>query len=571
MVTFEEMKKKFDEYGYYAEDELLYEAYNALYLFEGTEVDVGQDIYAVCLEGPPGAGKTEFARVYTKIVNSIFHNVEMVEYQCDATTGKNELNEDVNMAAAIRHDADNVIIPGKLVTTINKVNEGKKVVLFLDEYDKAREETDAFLLQFLQDGKLNAVQCGDLEIKKEFKHNLEVILCKNDMREELSGPLSRRVRIIRLDYMKPNVFYEVAKKKLDLNDSLINLVSLMYELAYNNKDLFNRLPSCSEMLLALSDTNRLIKYASIPKKIIYNRLIKGMFKNQDDLISFESVLEGDIKFKELVTKMKEDSNTADDITINSLISSTIFKDNFEEVNKKINTLQTLINNYQLKFKDMEEQRRKAIDEEIKQIRTEFGKLVSQNIPDTINIFEDQSYYVRRGINIFNTSQNEWYQAGYFKISKLSHHLFVKKICEFAKDLNIFVYENGFKIENNPNLIVTCCKDGTDIRYEFYTDMFVVPAFILNKIEKFINLASDALKYQNQDLNIDKEVSISAFVYNEEPLNNCKQIIDNVYELESINYETLKELNKVNLSSNINNSSLASQTILNSKKKVLKSE
>ena len=123
MITFDEMKKKFAEYGYYAEDELLYEAYNALYLFEGTEIDVGQDIYAACLEGPPGAGKTEFARVYSKIVNSIFSNVEMVEYQCDATTGKNELNEDVNMSAAIRHDADNVIIPGKLVTAINKVND----------------------------------------------------------------------------------------------------------------------------------------------------------------------------------------------------------------------------------------------------------------------------------------------------------------------------------------------------------------------------------------------------------------------------------------------------------------
>ena len=30
MITFEEMKNKINEYGYYAEEELLYEAYNAL-------------------------------------------------------------------------------------------------------------------------------------------------------------------------------------------------------------------------------------------------------------------------------------------------------------------------------------------------------------------------------------------------------------------------------------------------------------------------------------------------------------------------------------------------------------
>ena len=62
-----------------------------------------------------------------------------------------------------------------------KVNLGKKVVLFIDEYDKAREETDAFLLQFLQSGKVNSTQHGDLEIEEKYKSNLQVILCKNNM------------------------------------------------------------------------------------------------------------------------------------------------------------------------------------------------------------------------------------------------------------------------------------------------------------------------------------------------------------------------------------------------------
>ena len=186
-------------------------------------------------------------------------NVEMVDYQCDATTGKTELFEDINISAAIRGDADNVNIPGKLIDAIKRVNTGKKVVLFIDEYDKAREETDAFLLQFLQSGKINSTQHGDLEIKEEYKNNLQVIICKNDMREELSGPLSRRIRITSLDYMEPSLFYKVAHRLLieektsPVADGLLNLVSLMYEKAYTDREMYNRVPSCSEMLIAIED------------------------------------------------------------------------------------------------------------------------------------------------------------------------------------------------------------------------------------------------------------------------------------------------------------------------------
>lgn len=285
MISFNEVKSKIEAMGYYATNELLYDTYNALALFNNLSINPGQDIFAICLEGPPGAGKTEFAKTYTKLSNELFQNVELVDYQCDATTGKTELFEDINISAAIRGDADNVNIPGKLIEAIKKVNDGKRVVLFIDEYDKAREETDAFLLQFLQSGKINSTQHGDLEIKDEYKSNLQVILCKNDMREELSGPLSRRIRIIRLDYMKPALFYKVAhrllidEKENPVNDGLLNLVSLMYEKAYADKEMYNRLPSCSEMLIAIEDADRVIKLANAPQSVIYNIIIRNMFKS----------------------------------------------------------------------------------------------------------------------------------------------------------------------------------------------------------------------------------------------------------------------------------------------------
>ena len=164
MISFDEVCKRIEVIGYYATTELLYDIYNALILFEESSVNPGQDIYAICLEGPPGSGKTEYVQTYTKLANTIFNDVELVEYQCDATTGKTELYEDIHIGSAIRNDPDNVIIAGVIVEAIKKVNNGKKVVLFLDEYDKAREETDAFFYQFLQAGKINTTQHGNLQI-----------------------------------------------------------------------------------------------------------------------------------------------------------------------------------------------------------------------------------------------------------------------------------------------------------------------------------------------------------------------------------------------------------------------
>ncbi len=347
-INFQEFKEHFENIGYYVEDELIYSSFNSYLNFKNNAKKLGQDIFAVCLEGPPGAGKTRYAEVYTEIISKIFgDDVEMLSYQCDPTTGKSELFEEINITAVVSSDIDKINIPGKIISAINKVNNGKKVILFIDEYDKSREETDAFLLQFLQSGKINSVQHGDLAIKEEFKSNLQVIICKNNNRN-ISGPLSRRLRVSRLDYMKPEILYKVTQSVFynedgtcKVDEGILNLVLLIYNNIYSDRKTYGRLPACSEILSTIEDTNNLLKYAKAPNHIIYKTIINGIFKDLDSISIFDSRLDKSPELKKLITNIKNSNNTETAIDLLSLIKSNIFKETTLELYNKYEQLEEL--------------------------------------------------------------------------------------------------------------------------------------------------------------------------------------------------------------------------------------
>lgn len=597
MISFSELKDKMLDEGYFATDELLYDAYNALCMFENKKRGSGQDIFAMCLEGPPGAGKTEFAKVYTAICNKIFKNVELVDYQCDATTGKTELFEDINISAAIRGDADNVNIPGKLIEAIKKVNSGKKVVLFIDEYDKAREETDAFLLQFLQSGKINSTQHGDMEVYERGKGNLQVILCKNDMREELSGPLSRRIRIARLDYMEPSIFYKVASRVLienkddadKVDNGLLNLVVLMYEQAYANREVYNRLPSCSEMLTAIEDADRILKRANAPQNIIYHTIIKNMFKSVDDIKTFEKGLEkaktdDGKKLAELIKKMKSTDSMNAPVDLKVLIADSVLKDRRDELENKKNELVALIDEYQDRFREMEAKRQESINREVQRILLENGKLIVSNTPNAESLFDDEAAFIKRGYNVFDTSNKDWIDIGEVLISDLSQHDLIEKLKEYSGSLDIKVYENGVLIHDNgeAKLIVVCdTSDGT-LRYRFLAnDPVIAPSFLAD-IHSFIAFMRDVYNKQpknpkqvtNQVVGSIGAFSVNALVYSEADL-ECDMERNNVYHVDcSHTIEDLDKLKDIVLKAKCDNDNKAiamSRKVLKGKAKVMQHE
>ncbi len=511
MIDYNNMKDKIEEIGYYANEELLYDTYNALYMIDEEEKQTGQDIYAICLEGPPGAGKTAFAKTYTEICKKMVDDkTVMISYQCDVTTGKSELFEDINVSAAITRDGRKVNIPGKLVEAIKKANEGHRVILFIDEYDKAREETDAFFLQLLQDGKINSTQHGDLEVKDEFKSHLQVIFCKNDMREEVSGPLSRRLRIIRLDYMTPELFFKLANRLLieekenKVNDGLLNLVTLMYAEAYNNREIYKRLPACSEMLIALEDADRLLKRANAPKHVIYNSIVKNMFKSLDDIKTFESEVKNNNKeLYNLINSMKSSKSDEDknEESINSLIARNIYKDTFDKLNAKMDELDKVTHEYKERFSKLEEEKR---------IELENGRLVSHfEEPKFISNFFDEGAYVKRGYDIFKSSDNEWVDIGSISMPDLARYDLIDNLVKNASRVGIKVYENGIllKERNGLKLIVANDVDSDgNFKYRLMCNYPIVPSAFLGDIKCFINFMIAVYKSQEKSA---KQVSDDA--------------------------------------------------------------
>lgn len=552
MISFDEMKKRIEKMGYYATDELLYDMYNALSLLSNSEIGFGQDIYAMCLEGPPGAGKTEFAKTYAKLADEIFNNVEYISYQCDPTTGKTELYEDINISAAIRGDADHVNIPGKLIEAINKVNEGKKVVLFIDEYDKSRPETDAFTLQFFQSGRLNSTQHGDLEIKEEYKGNLQVIVVKNDKRE-LSGPLSRRLRITRLDYMLPSRFHKIANRLLieenknPVDEGIINLISLMYEKAYENRELYDRLPACSEMLTAAQDADRMIKVANAPQNIIYNIIIKNMFKSADDITTFEASLDkvknqNESALAALIQAMKivkEDSK--EEIDLNHLIAEKVFVNESKRLTEKTEEMEHLIEEYKVRFEAMEQERKQAIATEIEKVKLENGELVSTtNIPNAMRLFGDESSHIKRGHNIFELSNGDWTEVAQIYKPYLFFSYFVEELMTLASSLGIKIYENGILLKEDGEqklIAISNINQNNHPEFKILSSYPVIPSTFLLDIKNFVNFINECYTSQpksakalaGQVTGSNGSCTVDTIVYNDTPITG-DSVGENIYHL-----------------------------------------
>jgi MoxR-like ATPase len=171
------------------------------------------------LEGPPGVGKTEIAKLWAK-----YHDAELIRLQCyegldeakalyEWSYGKQMLYAQLlrdktgeilgraaDLAGAIallRDEADgffsrDFLLPRPLLQAILTK---RPAVLLVDEVDRSDEEFEAFLLEVLSDHQVSIPELGTLKAA----HPPRVVLTSNDTRE-LSDALRRRCLYLYVDF-----------------------------------------------------------------------------------------------------------------------------------------------------------------------------------------------------------------------------------------------------------------------------------------------------------------------------------------------------------------------------------
>jgi MoxR-like ATPase len=157
------------------------------------------------IEGPAGAGKTEVAKVLAAMLPA-----ELVRLQCyeglDEARALYEWNYQKQLLRLQADEAngarwedlsEHIFSREYLLERplLKAITSPRRVVLLIDEIDKADEEFEAFLLELLSDFQVSIPELGTLRA-----HELPVVVLTSNRARELSEALRRRCLHLFIDF-----------------------------------------------------------------------------------------------------------------------------------------------------------------------------------------------------------------------------------------------------------------------------------------------------------------------------------------------------------------------------------
>ena len=178
------------------------------------------------IEGPPGVGKTELAKVIAKAFDRDFFRIQCYEgITFEQIVGEWNYQKQLLHLEAARNDSNNVdeIFDDEFFirrSLLNAFLNDKDSVLLIDEIDKADEEVESFLLQALGEQEITINDLGTFQLKND----LIVILTSNSQRSLLDETKDRCL-FLYIPYPTVEREIEIVKSKLPgVDDETVSYV-----------------------------------------------------------------------------------------------------------------------------------------------------------------------------------------------------------------------------------------------------------------------------------------------------------------------------------------------------------
>lgn len=254
-IGIKDIKKKLEDVKYSSNDSIDY----ALAISMNLEKPL-------LLEGGPGVGKSSLAKAVADALDLPFIRVQLYDGLTDDKilfdynyqkqlltleaikpfiTEKYEGQDIKDIIKGVSGDLDfygkDFLIERPVLRAIN--GTGRKVILF-DEIDKAPEEIEYMLYEFLENYSITIPEYGEIKCPEDQK---PIVFLTSNRYRELSGALKRRCNYL---YLKPKTQTEIVdilKLKSEANDDLANAIAKCI-IEFDKNTAIAQKPSISEAI-----------------------------------------------------------------------------------------------------------------------------------------------------------------------------------------------------------------------------------------------------------------------------------------------------------------------------------
>jgi MoxR-like ATPase len=271
--SIEATQASLQEQGYFADPGL------ATSLFLALRMDK-----ALFLEGEPGVGKTEVARVLSAILET-----PLIRLQCyeglDVNHAVYEWNYPRQLIAIQARDgaqeqdvadifSERYLLRRPLLQAIDRSHE-RAPVLLIDELDRADEEFESFLLELLGDFQITIPELGTFRAE----HPPVTIITSNRTRE-IHDALKRRCIYHWIDYPAPEQELQIVLKKVPEAGPALARQVVDFVQRLRDEELY-KLPGVAESL----DWARALNHLSAERldEDVIDRTLGLLLKYQDDV------------------------------------------------------------------------------------------------------------------------------------------------------------------------------------------------------------------------------------------------------------------------------------------------